>query len=667
MEFSIAYVQPLIEWLRHHPEWAAAMVFLISFMESLAIVGSIVPGSVMMTMVGILAGTGVIGLKSCLTTAILGAIAGDGGSYFLGYYFSERLALLWPFSRYPNWLSYGKTYFERHGGKSVFIGRFVGPLRSIIPVIAGMMKMKHLHFFIANVCSAIGWSLIYLGPGILVGAASSSLSTQTATKLFLVIIALLLILWLMGIGIQKLWSRLYNLLHPFLHKKWSQMQHLRVLKSVVETLTPKGETQHAKTFSGVLLCLFFTGLSILLTQDILHQAICNRFDLPIYFFLQSIRTHAFDVFFTTMLLLIHPIPLFALAFTQIVYGLWTKHLRLTVYWISLCLLTILLCFGFDNELFYHAQGLLSMHNKRFCLPVHCLALATGIFGFFSLTVLSSNQLHVIFSKTMKWLVSSFIFFTSIALIYLGETWFSSIITAFSIGCALSLWHWLFYRRNPVPISFKFCFGALGTYVLIASFVLAFNFHHTLKAHQPHPTQYMLTHEAWWSQEKPLLPIYSNNRLGQPAGLFNLQYSGPIDAFEHALMMTGWEKKSTSFIQNLIARASEHPGKFSLIGQFYLNQKPDLVMSYGRKGAKPILLLSLWRSNFHLLYTYHPLWIGTIQLYKAPKRATHTKALMATPFYPLLHALRDYKIRTIDVTNVQLPAYGPSVKLLLIQK
>src|ERR1700744_1302656 len=143
------YIQPLTLWLYDHPNLALIITFFISFTESLAIIGSVIPGSVTMTAIGILAGSGVMRIDLTLLAAILGAVTGDSASYTLGYIYSDRLSSMWPFKRYPNWINYGKEYFNRHGGKSVLIGRFIGPLRSLIPVIAGMMHMSHLRFYIA--------------------------------------------------------------------------------------------------------------------------------------------------------------------------------------------------------------------------------------------------------------------------------------------------------------------------------------------------------------------------------------------------------------------------------------------------------------------------------------------------------------------------------------
>ena len=137
MSLFADYIHPLTEWLQANPHWSLFITFIISLAESLAIIGSIIPGSVTMTAIGILAGSGIMRLDLTLIAATLGAVCGDSLSYALGYFYSEQLAFIWPFRSNPKWLLYGKEFFARHGGKSVLIGRFVGPLRSLIPVIAG--------------------------------------------------------------------------------------------------------------------------------------------------------------------------------------------------------------------------------------------------------------------------------------------------------------------------------------------------------------------------------------------------------------------------------------------------------------------------------------------------------------------------------------------------
>ncbi len=203
-----AHWHALTVFLTTHPHHALWCTFLIALAESLAIIGSLVPGSVTMTAIGILAGSGVMRIDLTYLAATLGAIAGDTTSYALGAIFSERLAQMWPFTRYPQWLQYGKDYFARHGGNSVLIGRFFGPLRSIIPLIAGMLHMSRMHFLIANIISGIGWAILYVTPGVLIGAASTELSKDQATQLFGLILIALTLLWLLSLATKWFFKRM---------------------------------------------------------------------------------------------------------------------------------------------------------------------------------------------------------------------------------------------------------------------------------------------------------------------------------------------------------------------------------------------------------------------------------------------------------------------------
>ena len=201
-------MQIIITWLQLHPYWALFFTLVISFAESLAIIGSLVPGSVTMTAIGILAGSGVMRIDLTFIAGIIGAILGDAASYALGAFFSERLVYIWPFRRYPRWLKYGQEYFTRHGGKSVLIGRFFGPLRSLIPIVAGMMHMQRWPFFCANVFSAIGWSILYILPGVLIGSASLHLPTRYMHEVITFILIALIMSWIVSLLIKHFYRKI---------------------------------------------------------------------------------------------------------------------------------------------------------------------------------------------------------------------------------------------------------------------------------------------------------------------------------------------------------------------------------------------------------------------------------------------------------------------------
>lgn len=163
--FSNETIEAVKDWIIINPNWAGSIVFLLSMSESLAVVGLFIPGLVMMGIVGALVSAGILDIFPTLLYAILGAIAGDGISYYLGYTFKDHLPNYWPFRKYPQWLQRGKNFFIDHGSKSIVIGRFVGPVRPFIPVVAGMMHMSPRIFLFANILSAIIWAPIYMLPG----------------------------------------------------------------------------------------------------------------------------------------------------------------------------------------------------------------------------------------------------------------------------------------------------------------------------------------------------------------------------------------------------------------------------------------------------------------------------------------------------------------------
>ncbi|MBL4851746.1 MAG: DedA family protein [Gammaproteobacteria bacterium] len=189
-------LDPVLGWIAAHPHWAYFIVALIAFTESLVIVGLIVPGAFLLFGVGALIGSGELALWPTLIAAAIGAILGDGISFWLGYHFRERLAQLWPFNRFPKLMSRGITFFKRHGGKSILFGRFVGPVRPIIPAVAGMMRMSVPKYISINLLSAMAWAPAYLLPAaFLVGYAKDEVATVT-TNLIITLLLVIALAWL---------------------------------------------------------------------------------------------------------------------------------------------------------------------------------------------------------------------------------------------------------------------------------------------------------------------------------------------------------------------------------------------------------------------------------------------------------------------------------------
>ena len=98
----------------------------MSFVESLAFVGILVPGIIILFGIGALIALGAIDFFPAWLWGSLGALVGDLVSYGAGRHYRDHLAEMWPFSRFPRVLERGRLFFRAHGAKSVVVGRFIG-------------------------------------------------------------------------------------------------------------------------------------------------------------------------------------------------------------------------------------------------------------------------------------------------------------------------------------------------------------------------------------------------------------------------------------------------------------------------------------------------------------------------------------------------------------
>lgn len=212
---SSEWLQALTAWLSANPGWLSVALFATAFLESLALAGILIPGVAIIFAVAALAGQVSIPILEVLFWAGTGAIAGDSISFALGRLFQGRLEKLWPLNHFPGFVAKGEAFFHLHGGKSVIIGRFVGPIRPIIPLIAGAFLMPWRRFLAFNLSSAIAWAPTYVLPGYLVGSALASDFKPPAhfypvigvSAGILLVIYLLLFRFQLGLGHS---SRLYH-------------------------------------------------------------------------------------------------------------------------------------------------------------------------------------------------------------------------------------------------------------------------------------------------------------------------------------------------------------------------------------------------------------------------------------------------------------------------
>lgn len=165
------WLDSLSAWLTANPVWLGLAIFLVACTECLAIVGILVPGTLLLFAVAVLAGNGALTLSQTLALAYCGGLLGDALSYATGRYFHQDIRRLPGLRHHPQWLFGAEAYFQRYGVASLLVGRFIGPLRPMLPMVAGMLNMPFGRFLVVSLLAAAGWAVAYLLPGWATGAA----------------------------------------------------------------------------------------------------------------------------------------------------------------------------------------------------------------------------------------------------------------------------------------------------------------------------------------------------------------------------------------------------------------------------------------------------------------------------------------------------------------
>lgn len=162
------FIDHAAEFVRDHAVWAGPIMFALAFAESLAFISLLVPAWGALVAIGALVGAGSLSFWPVWIAGALGAACGDWISYWIGVKLEYSVAHMWPLSRHPDLIPRGEAFVKKWGALAIVIGRFFGPLRAAVPLVAGIFEMPFWRFQIANFSSAFLWAgvLIALGSGV---------------------------------------------------------------------------------------------------------------------------------------------------------------------------------------------------------------------------------------------------------------------------------------------------------------------------------------------------------------------------------------------------------------------------------------------------------------------------------------------------------------------
>lgn len=620
--------QLILSYLQNHPHLGNFFIFIVAFSESLPIIGTIIPGSITMTVVGILIGTGALPMTSSLLIASIGAFAGDAVGFAAGYYYNEGLRNMWPFKKHAKWLTMGEAFFKKHGGKSIILGRFIGPARSTVPLVAGLLRLSWLRFCVAAIPSAMFWAVMYMVPGILLGAISRELPKAETTKFILYGLAVLLVLWFIYWVIQHFFIQLTRGINFITDKSWQFLSRKKAGRFFIRFVTNQQNPADHHQLTLLLTALISGILFLILLVDVRNHGLFIAANYPVFHLLQTIRTPQFNKIFSVITIMGMPKTILLISAIMTAGLVFKKQYRSAAHFLMAFVLTagaVIVFKHLSHSLRPQGFELVSTSSS---FPSGHTTLSFVIFSFiafFAAQIITNGYRWIAY--TISTIMIALIAFSRL---YLGAHWLADIIGSSLLGLTVLLVCIIDYRRMPKKTGAFSLSPISATLLLLITLGISWGitvplyFQKTLSDTTPIWSTQGATIEAWWNSPLQFAPLYRNNRFGKPFQPFNVQWQGSLAKLRAALKKSGWktipnepklELKAT--LQRFVSHKAEY--HTSLLTWLYHDKPPVLFLIKSINNQKQIIELRIWESEVHFHPGNKPLWIGATDILTPPKK------------------------------------------------
>lgn len=454
MEFFTSLL-PRIQHLGALGYW---IVLLISLTESLPFIGLIIPGAILVVLFGFFSAQGYLDIGDLIWFSAIGAILGDSISYYLGTrgtkLFRQENKIL-----KLSHLEGGEQFFKKHGNKSIFLGRFIGPLRPVIPFVAGLFRMDKKVFLFWNVISGILWAISFLLLGYFFGGALNAIeiwSSRVGLFVLAVVVSVIIIRILVKYAppffafLKSISLSIKEALAVNPDIKNFIAKHPILSNFVRNRLNKERFSGLPLTLLGVafayVLVLFFGIIEDILTSDVIVTA-----DTRVANLLSAFRDTELIRIFTWITLLGKWQIVISGAFVlSAVLWLWRKRLYLFPFWVTIA----------GSELF-NSLGKLAFHRARpdvafyaedtFSFPSGHATISVAFYGFLA---------YILFRQLKKWKYKINALFFGIVIIlaiglsrlylgvhFLSDVWGGYLLGALWLLMGITVSEWL-HRRKP---------------------------------------------------------------------------------------------------------------------------------------------------------------------------------------------------------------------------
>jgi len=641
---AINSLEIFLNWMTQHTIWVNVFIFIIAMSESMLVIGLIVPGFLLMVGFGALIATGHLEFWPTTLIAIAGGISGDALSYWLGKHYQQQLQRMWPLSRYPTLITQGQIFFKKHGKKSIALGRFFGPLRAIVPTIAGMSNMPTTQFYFSNILSAMVWAPLYLLPGILFGM-SLQLAKEFAGQLVFLIVVIIVLMLVVTHAVRSLYGWLAPQADVLSYRLLIWSRNHPIIGAMPNSLVnPQQSEIRALTGLGVLLSI--SSLILIILNHYLFNTLfldnINIFINKQFVLLHHPITTDIAIFFNYLgryTIILSSISLFA------IWNFYIRNYKAVFFILAgllLPLITMLLVNIFSLSFNSFAQHYHGITHSLFIFTV-------SVYGF--IAICFAKGLGEKFSLIIYTLVILFLLIIAFAQLYMGTQVFSTLLGHFFFGLIWVSILGIAYRRHPASVirTKKPLLTTIVSLAGLALLVIIFSTNINIPTEKilQQRTRFIIGYNAWLESGWKILPEFRNDIRADQKQPMNLQWSADKKTIIKTLRASQWlpVHNTTTMYFNWLQNIS-NPLKLPIVKHIHNGQYNQLTFSK-QMPDKRLAIIRLWTSGYYTRNKYikKQLWIGEIAFSK----------ITYTPFLNYLTTVHAYK-NTIELLqkNLDIP-------------
>ncbi len=591
------------------------LVFLISLAESLVFTGTFIPGTIVIVLMGGFAVHGYYHFWLLCLFSSVGAIFGDGISYEIGRRGQMHLER-WSFLK--KHIDRARPFFQRHQRKSIFLGRFIGPTRPIMPFLAGVAGMSRTLFYSMDSISATAWSVFYIGIGYVFGAA---------WRVALLLSSRLLLLCVLGFATVSVFLLLW---------RWAIINGKIVLNDTLQCIRPITDAvgKRYPTFGSAVAQRFatrkFNGLPLTflvgvmlviiaiflgITEDFLHGDQLTLIDVRFENLLLAFRTGLLLKIFYFITMLGEWSIVIVLS---LLLSLFFLHHRLRSFvitlWVALLssgIITLICKIVFHR---LRPSGLLpAIEEHGYSFPSAHATIVVSFYGFLA---------YVIIRTQSSWRSRVSAFFMALSIIvlvdfsrlYLGVHYVSDVLAGNLVGFmsllfAISIGEWLREQSRLVPAYGKNLWGLVITTILAeVLFLILF-----LTVFPVHFNGVVATAENQMTETKAIphlftdgvLPEFTETLLGRKRQPVNILIVANEQCLLHAFEDARWNRADSISFPSLLKisiaafLSEEFPPSAPVSPVFYRSFPQDFSFEYASISGSPRSRhhVRLWNTGF----------------------------------------------------------------------